>query len=387
MAKEREDMLKMTIALLAGLLAGSMVLSGNEAANGQDKNEAVNTTARTVDSDDARAADSNAEKNEHAADESAIRKNAAAFVKAYQAGDAKALAEHFAEDAECVHESNLCCRGRAEIEQTLAEFFEANPGCKLEKTIESIRFVSPDVAIEDGTTQCECADGSSCVEGNYTTVHVRKDGKWLVARVHDRDSRDLKEHSLQLEQLAWLQGNWVDEGDDAVVHFSCEPIDNGNFLMRSFRIEIAGQEGMTGTQRIGWDPLTGKLRAWIFDSSGSFGDGVWYRVSDEEFTSDVDSEIPESETVVAGDAEGAGEAEVHGELPANTERWVLRVNGVLADGKTASSTSIYTRVDDHTMTWQSVDHEIAGVHQPDSEIITIVRKAADPDATTSVEQR
>ena len=41
------------------------------------------------------------------------------------------------------------------------------------------------------------------------------------------------------------------EGDDAVVHFSCAQIDKGNFLMRSFTIEIAGQDNMTGTQRIG----------------------------------------------------------------------------------------------------------------------------------------
>ncbi len=358
-------MLKITLALLTGLVAGSMVLSGDGSAKGQDGAKA--------DSSSAPAAATTPVVDTHAADEAAIRKNAAAFVKAYQAGDAKTLAEHFAADAECAHESNVCCRGRAAIEESLAEFFEENPGCKLKKSIDSIRFVSPDVAIEDGTTVCECADESSCVVCRYTTVHVRTDGRWLVASVRDRDSRDLKEHSLKLEQLAWLQGEWVDEGDDAVVHFSCEPIDKGNFLMRSFMIEIAGQEKMTGTQRIGWDPLTGKLRAWIFDSSGSFGEGVWYRASDENFASDDDGETPDTD----------GEAD----QPANEECWILKTNGVLADGKTASSTSIYTRIDDHTMTWQSVHHEIAGVHQPDSDIITIVRKAAAPEATAAVDVR
>jgi len=364
-AKERDQMLKMTFALLAGLVAGSMAISGDGTARGQDgnKSDSANVPAAAT----AVAAD------KHAADEAAIRKNAAAFVRAYQVGDAKAVAEQFAADAECVHESNVCCRGRAAIEESLAEFFTENPGCRLEKTIDSIRFVSPDVAIEDGTTMCECADESSCVVCRYTTVHVRTDGKWLVASVHDRDSRDLKEHSLKLEQLGWLQGEWVDEGDDAVVHFSCEPIDKGNFLMRSFTIEIAGQENMTGTQRIGWDPLRGKLRAWIFDSSGSFGEGVWYRESDDNIASDDESETPETD----------GEED----QPANAERWILKTTGVLADGKTASSTSIYTMINDHTMTWQSVDHEIAGVHQPDSDTITIVRKAVAPEATAAVDVR
>ena len=57
---------------------------------------------------------------------------------------------------------------------------------------------------------------------------------------------------------------------------------------------------------------------------------------------------------------------------------MLKSTGVTADGQTASSTSIYTFVNDHTMTWQSVHHEIAGVRQPDSEVVTIVRQAPAP---------
>lgn len=43
---------------------------------------------------------------------------------------------------------------------------------------------------------------------------------------------------------------------------------------------------MTGTQRIGWDPLTRRLRTWVFDSSGSFGEGNWKatRPDGSEFT-------------------------------------------------------------------------------------------------------
>lgn len=406
-------MLKMTVALFAGLLVTLIVLNDNGAVSGQEDVKSKGTKASTTEK--AATHDNAAIENPQAADEAAIRKNVAAFVKAYQAGDAKALAEQFVEDAECVHESNLFCRGRATIEQTLTEFFEANPGCKLQKTIDSIRFVTPDVAIEDGTTICECSDGSSCVTCAYTTVHVKKDGKWLVASIQDRDSRDLKEHSLKLDQLAWLQGDWIDEGGDAVVHFSCQPIANGNFLMRSFTIEVAGQEAMTGTQRIGWDPLTGNLRTWIFDSSGSFGEGVWYRAdgegtvdSDEmtavaaaEETGEEDATVKDTGTNDAGKkdagAKDAGTKVADAKdttddtttddtgFQAKQERWILKVNGVLADGKTASSTSVYTIINDHTMTWQSVDHEIAGVYQPDSEIITIVRKAAPPEATAATE--
>jgi hypothetical protein len=84
------------------------------------------------------------------------------------------------------------------------------------------------------------------------------------------------------------------------------------------------------------------LRAWIFDSEGGFGEGTWNRDGDS---------------------------------------WVLKTTGVTADGQTASGTSIYTFVSEHIMTWQAVDHEIAGVQIPDSDVVTIVRTPPPPELT------
>ena len=357
---------KILAALAASLVAGLIGLGGYEMSVAQDA-EATPEAQGKPEAADMPEEDPSDE--EMSPDEEAIRKNGVAFVQAYEAGDAKSLAAQFAPDAEYVQESGVCCSGSAAIEKTLNEFFNANPGCRLEKEIDSIRFVSPGVAIEDGTTWCMCADESSCFECHYTTVHIKQENKWLVASIHDREAHDHMEHSLQLGQLAWLQGEWVDEGDDAIVQFSCEPTDSGNFLLRSFSIRVEGQEMMNGTQRIGWDPATGKLRTWIFDSSGSFGEGVWYRGSAaDELVDDEDEE------------------EEPGDSNENTNgRWFLKLSGVMADGKAASSTSIYTLINEHTMTWQSVDHEIAGVQQPDSEVITIVRGAADPESIADSE--
>jgi hypothetical protein len=205
--------------------------------------------------------------------------------------------------------------------------------------IDTIRFISPGVAVEDGTTTITHAKEANATSSRYTTVHVKTDGKWLAASVRDHAPKNRREHRAQLQELEWLAGDWVEEGNDSLVHFSCKSVDKGNFLLRTFTIQIAGQEAMSGTQRIGWDPLSGKLRAWIFDSEGGFSDGCWHRDGD---------------------------------------KWVLKTNGVTADGQTASSTSIYTFVNAHTMTWQSVDHEIAGTQLPDSEVVTIVRQAPVP---------
>lgn len=276
---------------------------------------------------------------QHLADEQTIRQMDDGFLKAYGQADAKAVAAYFAVNAEYVDELGNVFQGRKAIEDSMIEFFAENPGCKLEMNVDSIRFISPGIAIEDGTTTITRTAGESTIESLYTTVHVKTDGKWLIASVRDHAPKNRRLHRSQLQQLDWLVGDWVDEGDDSVVHFSCQLVDNGNFLLRKFTIQIAGQEAMNGTQRIGWDPLTGKLRAWIFDSEGAYSDGLWHQAGNN---------------------------------------WVLKSTGVTADGQTASSTSIYTFVNEHTMTWQSVHHEIAGVQLPDSEVVTIVRRAPSP---------
>ncbi len=269
-----------------------------------------------------------------------IRLTDESFATAYASGDAAAVAAHFTADAEYVNELGTLFHGRKAIEQTLTEFFAEHPHCTLGMNIDTVRFLSPGVAVEDGSTTITHEEqGSEPVDSHYTTVHVKVDGKWLAASVRDHAPKHRRQHRVELQQLDWLVGDWIDEGDESIVHFSCQLSDRGNFLLRQFSIQIAGQEAMNGTQRIGWDPLTGKLRSWIFDSEGGYGDGLWHR---------------------------------------DGEKWVLKTTGTTADGESASSTSIYTRVNDHTMTWQSIDHEIAGVKQPDSEVVTIVRQSPAP---------
>lgn len=317
------------------------------------KGKSARDAAKSVDAESNRDNSAPLIENQRSQEEVAIRLVDQAFVKAYEAGDAAGVAAHFTTDAEYVDETGSVLQGREAIAECLVEFFKDHPKCRLEKNVNSIRVLSPGVAVEDGhTVMCHENDGCP-IECHYSTVYVKVDGKWLAASMRDRMPTDLQEHATQLRELDWLIGDWVEEGDDAVVNFSCNAADNGNFLLRSFAIHVAGQDAMTGTQRIGWDPQARKLRTWIFDSEGSFGEGFWHRRSDED----------------------------------GSESWVLKITGVMADGQTASSTSIYTAVDEQTMTWQSVDHEISGVHQPDSDIVTIVRSAPVPAESVAGDSR
>ena len=84
------------------------------------------------------------------ADEKAIRATADDFVKAFNAADVKAVGALWATDAEYTDESGQSYQGRAAIEKEYADGFKEHPGATMTVTIESIRFLGPDIAVEKG---------------------------------------------------------------------------------------------------------------------------------------------------------------------------------------------------------------------------------------------
>src|SRR4051794_29936867 len=63
-----------------------------------------------------------------AADEKAVREAGAAFVRAYNAGDARSIAGLFTEDAEVIDEDGRAAQGRDAIAEIFADTFESSPG-------------------------------------------------------------------------------------------------------------------------------------------------------------------------------------------------------------------------------------------------------------------
>jgi uncharacterized protein (TIGR02246 family) len=207
---------------------------------------------------------------DRSADEAAIRANIAQFVKAYNAGDAKAVAVLFTPDGQAVDKEGNDAEGRQAIEQTFADLFAARPKKKLEVFVESIRFVGPDLALEVGTTKETPAPGEPPEYDRYTVIHVKRDGKWQMALARDEEGPTTTPHE-QLRLLAWLVGDWVDDDGSAVVVSSCRWSKDGNFLLQDFKLELNGRDAMDVTQRIGWDALAKQIHSWVFDSEGGYG--------------------------------------------------------------------------------------------------------------------
>ena len=165
--------------------------------------------------------------------------------------------------------------GRDAIKKQFAAIFEQSKGAKLEAKTDSVQFISPSVAVEQGTAKVIRAR-SSTEESDYTAVYVKRDDQWLLDRVTEKDVLVVPSHYEKLKDLEWMIGRWVDQDDDATVVTECNWAANNNFLNAvPSKLQIGGQIDMAGMQVIGWDPSTKQIRSWVFDSDGGFGQGTW----------------------------------------------------------------------------------------------------------------
>jgi uncharacterized protein (TIGR02246 family) len=277
-------------------------------------------------------------------DDEAVRQVAAALVSNFNRHDAKSFAGAFTSDGEYIDEKGTIFHGRQAIEEEFAGFFTGNPTTAIELAIASTRTIAPGIVAVDGSTRFTRAKGESPVVGQCHIVAARESGKWLIASLHEvAAAAERPSHHDQLKQLEWLIGDWIEEGPQSHVHFSCRWEEGGAFLARDFSVQIGGHKTITGTQRIGYDPLTGHFKTWIFDSAGGYADGYVL-------------------------AEGTN--------------WIVHTSGVTSDGRMASGTNIFTPIDKHRIGWQGVDRIIGGERISDVEKVTLVKKPPLPAAQT-----
>jgi uncharacterized protein (TIGR02246 family) len=276
-------------------------------------------------------------KADRSADEKAIRANVDAFVRAYNTGNAKAVAALFTSDAIIVDKDENTSQGRAEIEKTFKELFAEAPRKRIEVNVELIRFIGPDLAVEVGMTKETAAPGEPPVYDRYTVLHVKRDGKWQMALARDSEGPPPSNHE-QLRPLAWLIGDWVDDGGNIVVSSTCRWSEDGNFLLQEFKLKIDKKDAMRVSQRIGWDPLANKIRSWVFDSEGGYGESVW---------------------------------------TPNGDTWIIKTTGVRPDGKTASATNVLVPAGKDAYVWRSNDR-IVGDEVVAPMEVKVVRKPPQP---------
>src|SRR3954451_19555107 len=121
-------------------------------------------------------------------DEAAIRKADDAYVEAYNKRDAKALAALWSPEAVYVDpETGEEAVGREEIEKEFADTFSDLKDAKLEVKANSIKFLSPNVALENGVARI-VRPKEEPDESTYSALFVKREGKWLLDRVTEEET-------------------------------------------------------------------------------------------------------------------------------------------------------------------------------------------------------
>jgi uncharacterized protein (TIGR02246 family) len=159
-------------------------------------------------------------------------------VKAFNQHDAKALADAWSPEA--VYLNRLTAAevvGRAAIAEQFAALFKDQPEVNLELNVESIQFVSPNVAVENGTAKTR-APNAAPEEIAYSAVFVRREGQWLLDRVTDRAKQTALSAYEQLKPLEWMIGRWVDKDDNVDIETECQWTKNRSFITRSFTVAV-----------------------------------------------------------------------------------------------------------------------------------------------------
>ncbi|MCH2180579.1 MAG: SgcJ/EcaC family oxidoreductase [Mariniblastus sp.] len=212
-------------------------------------------------------------------DEQAIRNITAAYGRAFNQGDAKALAALWAPDGEYVDQTATLISGRDEIEHAFGNFFDNNKGLKLNIKADKIGVVNDELAFEMGSTNVSSPDGKSRTT-QFSANFVNRNGKWMLLSVHELPNKAPSQYD-HLKGLEWLTGNWTtrDPGNqkpgETVIAVSCFWSGNQNFLIREFSCATDGKITNMGTQRIGWHAPTKTIRSWSFDNKGGSIMGVW----------------------------------------------------------------------------------------------------------------
>jgi uncharacterized protein (TIGR02246 family) len=268
--------------------------------------------------------------------EAEIRKANDAYAAAQTAGDLDAIMAFWAPDADYVDEDGKQTKGSEQITALFKKSLPETKGSKVAVKVQSLKFLRPEICLEDGTV--ERTDVTGVKDANrFAIVWTKTGDKWLISSVRDlpADVADLgSAAAAQLNELGWMVGEWVDDSPKADVTVNVRWGTNKAFLLMDYVVKRDGTEPLEVNVRIGWDARIGRIRSWVFDSTGGFAEAFWRR---------------------------------------DGKKWYVGTTGILPDGGTGGATNIYEFVDDNTFVWKSTERDVDGQPLADTEV-KFVRK-------------
>ncbi len=272
-------------------------------------------------------------------EKSAVRRSLEAFVDSFNKADAKAVAGMVTDRFEFIDDSGVTLQGKAEFEGMLGKYFAKNKDAKLHLTLDGVRVVSKEVALEDAESTITVPEKKAQTTRRVNIVFAKADGLWKLASIREFPEIAVPvSASERLKDLEFLVGDWIEESADAVVETTVSWAKDKKHLKLVFAVKTKGQTTLKGTQRIAVDPLTDQIKGWTFDSEGGYANSIW--------------------------AKGA-------------DHWIVRASGVSSEGDGAGATHVIKLLAKDRIEWKSMHRVIGSDVVPDRTVV-LVRKPAAP---------
>ncbi len=261
-------------------------------------------------------------------DEQAIRAAAKAYQAALAKGDAKAIAEFWTPDGYYIDDQGES-HPASELAADMAQAATPDPQPQVKVTTSKIHLFGPNVAIEDGTSELASsdADGTPPTRGHFHAVWIKQADRWRLASLCEISSAAPADSALA--DLDWMVGTWTAKSNGAKLEMTARWNVTSTYLLRETKAIQDGKVLLQSSQRIGWDPLTKKLKSWAFDSDGGHSEATWIKDGDS---------------------------------------WLAQSTGVLADGRQISGTTLITFDGKSSFTRKDLAGRLEGKSMPDQEL-------------------
>jgi uncharacterized protein (TIGR02246 family) len=250
--------------------------------------------------------------------------------------DAKAVGTLFLPEGELVDEDGNVLKTREAIETHYSDIFKTKPESRLKVEDKTIRLIGDSLAMYDGLAEVKPSAQETVRRTRFAAVLIKQGNQWQIASI--RDLEDLENNSgliwESMAELGFLVGEWLEEGGNFRIQTDCQWSDDKMSLIQKFKISGTGIKELSGTQRIGWDPATQKIKSWTHDTQGGYAEALWTK-------------------------SGAS--------------WFVKSNGTNSDGDATSMTSVYQAAGNGRIDIYFRDRIIGDEVLPDVNT-TIVRK-------------
>jgi uncharacterized protein (TIGR02246 family) len=199
----------------------------------------------------------------------AVREAAVAYANAFNAGDDKALADHWTLGAELV-EAGGSLKGRDAIVASVMRLRTLSPQAQLAAEVTDVQPLGESVARVQGTLFFTRQPGEEPLVSRFDSLRVLEGGRWRIA-----ESRIVPSARAALADLAWMLGRWQssDSKSGTTVDATYEKALGGHAIVG--RIKTAKKDGSTveALDVIQADRRTGRVRSWTLDSTGTHAEG------------------------------------------------------------------------------------------------------------------